>query len=118
MWPDESIDQGELNQLRILEPQRTDGVSTEGEDSVSSVPNVGFHGPLGPKSSVQDLPFNSGGGHLLDGPGPLSIGPGNVGGNRPKATIFGPLDPLEPQKIWAQEDSNSPHGPQTADCIL
>ncbi|MBW0546814.1 hypothetical protein O181_086529 [Austropuccinia psidii MF-1] len=38
--------------------------------------NVGLQGCLGPQSTSQDLPFNSGEVILLDGPGPPSMEPG------------------------------------------
>ncbi|MBW0469126.1 hypothetical protein O181_008841 [Austropuccinia psidii MF-1] len=65
--------------------------------------NVGLQGPLGPQSSIQDVPFNSGGGHPPDGPGPrpcrLKLAQGH---------IFGPLDPLKPHKTWAWETPIAP----------
>ncbi|MBW0483791.1 hypothetical protein O181_023506 [Austropuccinia psidii MF-1] len=40
--------------------------------------NVVLQGPLGPKLPTRDLPFSSGGGHPLDGPGSLSMVPGHI----------------------------------------
>ncbi|MBW0553103.1 hypothetical protein O181_092818 [Austropuccinia psidii MF-1] len=67
--------------------------------------NVGLQGPLGPQSSINNLPFNSGRVHLLDGRGPLSMGPSHVGGNWPKATfwVLGPPEAQEnlgPGGLW------------------
>ncbi|MBW0569707.1 hypothetical protein O181_109422 [Austropuccinia psidii MF-1] len=43
--------------------------------------NMGLQGPLGPQSTIQDLPFSSGEVTFLDGPGPPSMGPGHIGKN-------------------------------------
>ncbi|MBW0495052.1 hypothetical protein O181_034767 [Austropuccinia psidii MF-1] len=39
--------------------------------SLLKVFNVALQDPLGPQSTIQDFPF-------LDGPGPLSMGPGHI----------------------------------------
>ncbi|MBW0472088.1 hypothetical protein O181_011803 [Austropuccinia psidii MF-1] len=63
---------------------------------------------VGPQSTNQDLPFSSGEVTFLDGPGPLSMGPGHIGKNCN-------MDPLKPHQILGQGiilslgDSNSPH---------
>ncbi|MBW0530469.1 hypothetical protein O181_070184 [Austropuccinia psidii MF-1] len=58
--------------------------------------DVGLKGPLGPKSTIQDLPLSSGEVNCLYGPGPTSMLPGHIGKYWELALFFGPLDPLKP----------------------
>ncbi|MBW0572655.1 hypothetical protein O181_112370 [Austropuccinia psidii MF-1] len=110
--------------------QRTDSCGTEGEDSVSSVSFAlmtkdyasrriqGFRlctSSLKNNQGFQDITqFMAPSGSLMWGSKAL-LGPNYQSRTSPSA-LGKVLDP--DHKIWALGDSNGPHRPQTADCVL